>query len=389
MIVMNEELQKIEETAERRWRRWLKFFRTFFAPALNFKCETYELDDPFIVVSNHVTNWDPYYVGLNFPRNHIHFVAGETLFQNGFVARFLEHTVSPIPRRKAASAVDTVMRCMRAIRGGGNVGIFAEGETTWNGVSNKIIPSTGKLVRSSGATLITYRIERGYFKHPRWSKTVRRLPVHGHIVGIYKPEQLKAMKPQQINELIERDIYEDAWARQREEQLVIDGDDRAVGIERALFLCPNCGKFDTVHGEGNRIRCSCGLDIEYTKLGFFDPPEPFETVYEWDQWQLAQLRGRTVEDGQALFSAPDATLTHFVDGKKKGTPVCTGTLTQYADALALGDTRFPLSEISDMALFKRKRLLFTVGTEYYEIRTDGECNLRKFFIVWQNAKRAE
>ena len=383
---MNTDLQKKEVRLGRRWRSWISFFRAVFAPALNFKCDDYTLDTPFIVVSNHVTNWDPFFVGLNFPRNNIHFVAGEAIFKHGLLSKGMQFFVDPIPRRKAANAADTVMRCMRTLRAGGNIGLFAEGETTWNGVTNRIVPSTGKLVRSSGAALVTYRIEGGYFKLPRWSKKMRRIPVHAHVVGIYTPEQLKAMKPLEINALIERDIYENAWERQRQERVVIPGDDRAVGIEKALFLCPKCGGTDTLHGEGNRVRCSCGLDIEYTNLGFFDPPEPFETLLDWDRWQMEQLRERKTEPGQPMFSAPSMTLTRYDDGGKSGRVLGTGTLVQYPEAIELAGTRFPLREISDMAMFKANRLLLSIGTDYYEIRSNRDCNMRKYLAVWKNER---
>ena len=47
-----------------------------------------------------------------------------------------------------------------------NVCVFPEGNRTWDGVTAKFLPSIGKLARSSGASLVTYKLTGGYFASP-------------------------------------------------------------------------------------------------------------------------------------------------------------------------------------------------------------------------------
>ena len=75
--------------------------------------------------------------------------------------------------------------------------------------------NTGKLVRNSGATLVTYRLEGNYLSAPRWGKGTRRGKINARLVGVYPPEELKKMKPDEITALINKDIFEDAWERQK------------------------------------------------------------------------------------------------------------------------------------------------------------------------------
>ena len=72
-------------------------------------------------------------------------------------------------------------------------------------------------MRRSGATLITYRLEGAYLTDPRWSRFLHRGRIYGHAVGVYPPEQLKAMSGEEIDRLINGDIREDAWQRQETE----------------------------------------------------------------------------------------------------------------------------------------------------------------------------
>ena len=67
------------------------------------------------------------------------------------------------------------MAVMRRLRKGGSVAIFAEGNRSFNGLTGDILPATGKLARSSGASLVTFRFSGGYLSSPRWcGSRVRR-----------------------------------------------------------------------------------------------------------------------------------------------------------------------------------------------------------------------
>ena len=208
----------------------------------NLSHDDLKLEGPCLLISNHVSAWDPLLVSMSLREKQVYFVASEHLFRLGLVTKLLGYLVAPIPRRKAASGSDTAKACLRHLRAGHSICLFAEGEQSWDGKTGPIFPATGKLAKASGASLVTFRLEGGYLSLPRWAKGVRRGKVHGGPVHIYSPGELKTMTPAQINAAIARDIAEDAWARQREAPVAYRGRDLAEGLERALFLCPGCGR---------------------------------------------------------------------------------------------------------------------------------------------------
>ena len=347
--------------------------------------EDLHVDGPVLLVPNHACAWDPLLVGLSLRDKQVYFVASEHLFRMGPVSRLIEYLVAPIPRRKATTGTDTVKACLRHLKAGHSVCLFAEGEQTWDGRNIPIFPATGKLVKSSGATLVTYRLEGNYLSIPRWGKGIRRGRVHGHPVGIYPPEQLKAMKPKDINALIERDTAEDAWERQKQNCVPFRGKNRAVGMERALYLCPRCHRLGTLRTEGNRIFCDCGLRLDYTEACFFSPAEPFLTLADWDDWQREQLRQRAFpHDGETglLFSDGGITLFRVRAGHKEEL-LGAGGLQLYEDRLVCADHCFPLDHISHMADVLASRLLLTVDGEYYEIRSKNGVSFRKYLEIWK------
>ncbi len=261
----------------------------FFRRKLGFTPQKHHLNGPTLVISNHVTNFDPLLVAGSFPRNQMYFVASEHLFRKGFASKAINFLVAPIARRKGASGADTAMAMLRKLRSGSHVCIFGEGENTWNGVTQPIFPGTGNIAKLAKASLATYRLEGGYFTCPRWGKGVRKGEMQGGIVNLYTPDMLQNMSLQEIEDAVARDLYENAWERQKQHPIAYRGKDRAKHMETALFLCPKCYQYGTLHGEGNHIQCTCGLDLEYTEEGKFSPAQPFESILAWDEWQMECL----------------------------------------------------------------------------------------------------
>ncbi len=342
-------------------------------------------EGPCLIIANHVTNWDPLLLSMSFPEMPIRFVASEHIFRHGWISRLLEWLVAPIPRKKGASGADTVMSVLRALKDGDSVCIFAEGDATWDGLTHPVFPATGKLALMAGVPLVTYRLEGGYLSFPRWAKNRRKGSVHGGPVGIYPPEALKKMKGPEITALIDRDLSEDAFARQETEHVRFRGKNRAEGIEQGFFFCPRCGEPGHIRGRGDRVTCTCGLDLLYTEEGFFDPPEPVATIREWESLQDRMLADYCRSGKDVLFSDEGLSLREIGNGHRE-TPLGVGTLVQRPDAIEILGRRFELSEIDSMAMVKTKILLFTVGERYYEIRAGENCCLRKYLLVWQNCR---
>lgn len=367
---------------------WIyRFLSVLVRPVLrakfNLSGEKLQADGPFLLVSNHVTGWDPLLVGVCLGGRQAYFVASEHIFRLGLLTKLLHWLLAPIPRRKASTGMDTVKACLRHLHAGHSVCLFAEGEQCWDGRTGPIFPATGKLAKSSGAALVTFRLEGGYLSLPRWGKHICRGAVHGHPVGVYSPEELKKLSPQEINALIERDIAEDAWARQHQRPVRYRGKRRAEGMERALYACPGCRRIGTLRTDRDRVFCPCGFERRYTEYGFFEPREPFETLADWDLWQRELLRARDfAHEGDLLFQDEGLELKRIQSDHREEL-LALGTLRQFEDRLECADWRFPLPEIRSMAMVQAHLLLFSSGGNYYQLRSSTGVNLRKYLEIWK------
>ena len=214
-----------------------KILRKLSVPLFNaqmgFSCrKAPELQAPYIVVSNHNTDLDPALVWQSFPQQ-MYYVASEHVLRGGFFAWLLKFTSAPIAKIKGSSDAASVKTMLQRLKDNMNICIFAEGNRSFDGVTCPIPPATGKMIKSSGATLVTYKLTGGYFTSPRWSMKMRRGKMFGSCVNVYPPQSLARMTPQQINKLVADDIFEDAYATQRVENIQFNLD--AINITMDFF----------------------------------------------------------------------------------------------------------------------------------------------------------
>ena len=161
----------------------------------------------------------------------------------------------------------------------------------------------------------------------------------------------------------------------------------AKGVEVALFLCPECKSVGGISGRGNVLRCTCGMKRKVTQFGTFEPAEPFENMAQWNEWQHDCLKRGDYVHGEALFADEGVTLMQL-DTDMKEQQLAQGSVTMLSDVMTVGEHRFPLSEITDMALIQRKRLAFMCAGNYYELRAAKPKCLRKYCAAWKNAVEA-
>lgn len=337
--------------------------------------------EPFMLIVNHTANYDPIFVGMA-ARDHMYFVASEHISRKGFVSKLLAWTFAPISRMKGGTDAQAAMSVIRTVRKGANVCMFAEGSRTFSGVTYPIYPATGKLVKSSGVKLITYKFKGGYFSNPRWGRKLRRGRVTGHVMGSYTPEQLKDMTPEQVNDLLARDLYEDAYETQAADPVAYKGKKLAEYLQTALYLCPRCDGIDTLHSEGDGFRCDCGLSGRYTEYGYLEGEDlPFNTVRDWDAWQQTQLP-RIADNLDERPVSDEGYLLYEVAEKGRGREVAHSTLTLYKDRLTCGDYTFFIADVPDMAIIGRDKLMLSDKGQHYELRPDTVRCSQKYLALY-------
>ena len=384
----------------KRHKRLWKIIRAIATPILKtmykFSFEVYkDLKGPYLVLANHNTDLDPGLVALSFPQQ-MYFVASEHVYRAGFASKVLRYVFEPIAKRKGTSDTVTVMKSIRALREGKNVCLFPEGQKSFNGRTGEIHLATGKLVKASKASLITYKLEGGYFTTPRWGYGIRKGKMHGSIVNIYDPETLEKLSAEEITDIIIKDLYEDAYEKQKENPIAYKGKNLAKGLEHSLCVCQSCKKLDTLSSIKNEVFCKeCGFTTTLDKYGYFDENSKFKTVAQWDDFQQEELK-KFVEDKKSgastfLFENTDSTLKS-VKAEHQEEILGTGTFSMFTDKFVFSvegkeDLELLHQDIVDISMYGKQGLVFSDNKgNYYDLTSDKIRNVRKFIFCFKYLK---
>lgn len=354
-----------------------------FIKMFNYQFEAANIDNtPFILLANHNMNFDPILVSIALNK-HLYYVASEHIYRWGFLSSIIKYLAAPIARTKGATDSRTVKEIIRHLRAGHNVGIFPEGNNSFNGMSYPIPASTGKLVKTTGVSLITFKFEGGYFSSPRWGTGIRRGELRGAVVGKYSPDELKKMSAEEIQVIIERDLFEDAYATQEKRPIRYEGRDTAAGLETVLFTCPKCKSIGELRGCGNTLKCECGYAVEYDEYGKLNSSdEHFSTITQWDNWQQNELKLSAHKEG---FSLSDEQQSFYaVEPAKSTTLLYEGRFVLDSDGIQMKEFTLPMDEIADMAIYGRANLVFSsLDGKHYELRSKEFRSAYKYLKLFE------
>lgn len=350
----------------------------------------------FLILMNHQTPFDQFFVTATF-KMPVYFVGTEDIFSLGFLSRALKWLVAPIPIKKQTADMAAVMNCLRVAREGGTIAMAPEGNRTYSGRTEYMNPAVAPLARKLGLPVALYRIEGGYGIQPRWADTRRRGKMRAYVSEVIEPEEIKSLTDDELVERIQRGLYVDDAC----EAGVYRHRKKAEFLERAIYVCPDCG-LSEFHSHGDLVRCGrCGKTWQYTErmtlegVGF---DSPFARVADWYDYQnkyVADLDGLPVTD--APLYTDTVKLSEVIVYERKRTIAETATASLYGDRIEVsyGDgslLSLPFSEVTAISALGRKKINVYLGKQVYQL-AGGErfCGLKyvNFYYKHKNILKGE
>lgn len=379
---------------------WFPTAKKLISNIFNFSHEEFEAADiegPVIVAINHASAYDPIFVGLAFKNKILTYVASEHLMRTGLPGRLINRYILVIPHQKGSKRKRTALVMIKRIKKGESIFLAVEGEQSWDGVSMPVMPHTAGMIKKSGASLITYKLEGAYLASPRWSRSIRKGKVYGHPVNVYSPETLSSMEDEEIEKILIDDLSFDVWEWQENQpkgpiRFRCKKGGNAEGIERAVCTCPVCKSIGKLRSRKDTVKCSCGFSLRLDDTGRFDPAEPFETIVDWEACDRKLINSllEKAASGAEVFSDEDIKLLQIGDSHDDEV-IAEGRLSLivYEDGAAfrIKDKEFRFKNISDMGMVLASRIVFSDESGYYEMRAK-DANLRKYLIAYSMKEKS-
>lgn len=347
--------------------------------------------DTFILICNHTEAFDPGYE-MAALKKYVRFVSSDHVLRmkvawvftkiGGVIIKF---------RDKPSEIINEDIK--RNLRAGIPVGLHAEGAMTTNGQTGFISEHTGKLVKESGAALVTYKFVGGYLRKPRWANTSRKGPIIGHFVNEYSPEELAELSVEEITEIIRRDTYVNVYEEQRKNPQDYSGENLAECVERVLYVCPQCKKVGTLHSHSNNLKCDCGYEVEMKSDGFFHDIGKglhFDNVLDWDLWQRDVWKNMllSAKDGEILVEE-QGQLVKTVDGENEVVLSENGVLRLYKDKIeiTLGEDKEPvvmeMSKITNVSIANKDTVLLVDDKMFLDLGSATPRSPSKYVAAWR------
>lgn len=253
-----------------------------------------EPGESYVLLSNHAHRRDPWVIGALLSRT-IRYMANIE-GTNPAKAVFAD-LVGAYGKRKGAPDYAALKKTLDLGRAGETLGIFPEGDRTWDGLPAPLRPGLGKLIRVLDKPVLLARQEGSYLTGPRWAEVERtgRWTVEFRVLS---RERVAEVAPEALEREIRDFLAADDLRNPSLQEVRFECPAPAAGIGRLLWLCPSCGGADTVSGIGDRVTCrACGavwtVDGNQRLEAGSDGGAGFADLRDWTDFQRAELAKRT------------------------------------------------------------------------------------------------
>jgi 1-acyl-sn-glycerol-3-phosphate acyltransferase len=129
---------------------------------------------PFVLVANHGSNLDALLAQVACPRS-VWSMAKSSQFRHP-VTRWLLVHLNGFPTRRYQVDPQAVRTALRVIERGGGLGLYPEGERSWDGSLQPLRTGSVRFLLKVGVPLLPCGISGSYALQPRWSRSIGRGP---------------------------------------------------------------------------------------------------------------------------------------------------------------------------------------------------------------------
>ncbi len=357
-------------------------------------------DGPYLLLPNHVSLLDPFWVGHPIGRP-AWFMASRQVFRSRLLGPLLG-SLGAFPKIKYVKDRAAMARVSELYEAGQVVVIFPEAERSWDGRTLTVLPGIGRLVKRLDARVVFCRILTGHLFQPRWARWPRWVPVR------LEYSEPRTWGPEATPESIAADVQaaialdpDGPEARLRPGERTFRWRS-AWGLESYLWACPACfalGALRPHPDDGDAVACTrCGA--------------------AWDLGLEGELRPRAgAAEPSTVAAAYDAIRAHFGDPpvedparfERDGTilrcerarvgrvargldpePWADGPMSLRRDAVVVGERRIPFAEVVAVAMELGNKVQLRTAEALYQVEPVGQSTLlwNDFIRAWLGLYRA-
>ena len=282
------------------------------------------LKPPYIVLSNH-TQFADLMISFRATRP---YKFNNIATVDGFVG--MEKIMEKLGcacHRKFTTDISLIRAVHKVIHEYGDIlYMYPEARYTNIGTTALIPDVVAKLIKKNKVPLVVMIHHGNYLNAPFWDfRQYRKVPFKATMKQVLTAEQVKSMSVDEINDVIQREMYYDDYKWQKENNIRITESFRADGLNKVLYKCPHCLAEGQTIGKGTLLSCeACGKQWEMTELGemrALNGETEFSHIPDWYEWERECVRKELImgtykfEDDVHIHSLPGVKFIDLGKGK--------------------------------------------------------------------------
>ena len=277
-----------------------------------------EPDPPYILLSNHYFYTDAFFIA-EFLKHPVHYLGSDEI--TNIFQQVLDKLVGLTYIEKGKIDPGAVMNLFRIIKSKSSIGIFPEGDGSWDGETIDFSMKIIKLLKRLNVPIVTVRNKGGFLTKPRWSDKFRRGKIFLEFDAIDLDTINKSID-KELYDIIRSKIYNNELKNPEVNAISYKGNDLSNGIQFLLWKCPACNYSDTIYGHKNKIICrNCGSEWN---LNCNLKIEPFinnlKDIKDWSDWQKNEIKesvNKSIDENQELTKSKNVILRIYKKTKKR------------------------------------------------------------------------
>ncbi len=344
----------------------------------------------YLILFNHQTAFDQFFVGLAF-KGPVYYLTSEDVFANGLTSSLIKYLVAPIPIKKQSTDVHAVINCMKVAKEGGTIAMAPEGNRTYSGETGYMNPAVAPLAKKLGLPIAFLRIEGGFGAHPRWADNVRRGKMRAYVSSVVEPDEYAKMTNDELYSLITESLY----VNEARDDCEYRHKNLAENIERAIYVCRNCG-LSSFTTKADLIKCKkCGEEVRYLpnkRLECKNSDFPFNFLLDWYNYQSDFVNALDTEalGGEAIYTET-ARFSELIPHKKRKLLKKSVTLRLYGNKITVDEGEaceklFSFDELSGATVLGKNKLNIYTKNKTYQFKGDKSFCALKYVNLYFRRK---
>ncbi len=361
------------------------YFKIVYRLKINVP-RVHKKDGPFIVLANHTVNPDPIIMGLSFPF-HLYYIASEQIFNLGLLSHLLNYAVNPIRKSKSVSDINTIRKIKRIVTEGGSIGIFPEGNTTYDGITATIHPSTAKLIKMIKLPVLILNTKGLYLTYPRWAVFRKKGKSEIYLKKRLEVSDYENLTDDELYKVLIENLHVDAIKDQETSNVLFKGKNMAEGLQRMVFidldkkipfvtyttgnsLKSTMSDFELIYQTNGKLLTKAGKEVTLHEIN-----NEVKSAY-YAYYQTSPLQHLFVENVEMIESLPTKKISH---GKVE--------LNLRKDSFYFigkdGPVNWHFDDITNIAIQGKRQIIIYMANKTYLVRLELASSPYKYLLTYQ------